>query len=72
MNTIIVIFLLNLSLFSQWKEIESPVDYSSLENITSGDGFLVGSSYDPYFSFDGGKSWELRNNGLPDKREVSN
>jgi len=68
MNTIILIFLLNLSLFSQWKEIESPVDYSSLENITSGDGFLVGSSYDPYFSFDGGKSWELRNNGLPDKR----
>ncbi len=68
MKTILLLlFILNLLLFSQWKEIERPETVSSLKNLNSGSDFIVGNLSKPYFSFDNGKTWEERANGLPEE-----
>lgn len=65
---ILILVFINCVLFPKWEKIEGPKEVTYLENIKSGTDFIVGSRFDPYFSFDNGQSWELRNNGLPEKR----
>jgi photosystem II stability/assembly factor-like uncharacterized protein len=65
---LLILILIQFSLFSQWQELQSPKSIQALRNINTGSDFIVGSLFDPYFSFDGGETWEKRTNGLPDER----
>ena len=69
MKTFLLILIsLNCCLFSQWQEIERPQSRQALNNIKTGSDFIVGSLFNPYFSFDGGETWEKRISGLPEER----
>jgi len=63
---LLYIILLTSIIFPKWNKLVTPKNLSNLENITSGNDFIVGASLMPFFSFDGGETWELRNNGLPE------
>ena len=68
MKVLLITLFFSCSVFSKWEKIDVPKSLRGFSEIKTGSDFIVGKSGGLYFSFDGGKIWEIRNNGLDSLR----
>ncbi len=62
MFKIILLIIFNIPLFSQWKEIESPIVYTGAQEIHNSNGMISAYGFhDIYFSFDSWKTYNKSN-----------